>query len=123
MKRPPLILLIEDDKPIVDILKEALEEEGFKLEVATDGDEGLKLAVESHPDIILLDILMPRMDGLSMLKLLRKNDWGKDANVIVITNLSNPISESEAKELMVNDYIVKSDWSLAEIIKKIKKYC
>lgn len=121
MNKSPLVLLVEDDKPIVEILKRTLKENNIDIIVGYDGKEGLKLAVENHPDLILLDIVMPTMDGLTMLKTLRENDWGKTVKVLVITNLSNPVSETEATDLNVEGYIIKSDWRLDEIIGKIKK--
>jgi CheY-like chemotaxis protein len=121
MVKSPVILLVEDDQPIINIIQETLESEGYKTILAANGDLGLKAAFETHPDLILLDIIMPAMSGLAMLKQLRNDDWGKKAKVIVVTNLSNPISEREAKNLHVIDYIIKSDWSLKEIVDHIKK--
>jgi DNA-binding response OmpR family regulator len=121
MANAPTILLVEDDTPIIGILKGTLESEGYKTLSAPNGNLGLKKAFENHPDLILLDIIMPEMSGLAMLKQLRLDSWGKNVKVIVVTNLSNPISEKEAKDLHVLDYIIKSDWSLKEIVNHIKK--
>jgi DNA-binding response OmpR family regulator len=121
MSKSPLLLVVEDDVPIMDIIMKGLEKEGFNLINANDGDLGLELAINSHPDIILLDILMPKMNGLAMLRELRADPWGKDAKVIIITNLSNPESEKEARDLMANDYIIKSDLSLKQLVDHIHK--
>ena len=121
MKEKSTIALVDDERNILTSLRLALEAEGYKVLVANDGDVGLQTAIDSKPDIILLDIIMPKMDGLSMLRMLRENNWGKTAKVIIITNLSNPLSETQAKEMKVDDYIIKTDWSLADIILKIKK--
>lgn len=67
------ILLVEDDPPIVSILRQRLEKEGFDLMLAGNGEEGLRIALDQHPEVILLDIVMPKMDGLEMLKLLLRH--------------------------------------------------
>lgn len=121
MSKKHTILLVEDDLPIVSILKQHLEDEHFNLLTALDGVDGLRLALESHPEVILLDIIMPRMDGLTMLKKLREDKWGKNSKVIVLTNLSNPQSEQESGRLMANDFVVKTDLSLHDLVERIKK--
>lgn len=121
MPKKHTILLVEDDLPIVNILKQHLESENFDLSIALDGVDGLRMAVESHPEVILLDVIMPRMDGLTMLKKLREDEWGKNAKIIILTNLSNPSTEHEASKYMAADYIVKTDLSLSDLVEKIKK--
>jgi DNA-binding response OmpR family regulator len=121
MTKTPLVLLVEDDKPIQTILKGTLEAQGFEVDIAANGEEGLKIALKRHPDLILLDIIMPEMNGITMLKELRTDNWGKTVKVIVVTNLFNPMSEKESKDLHVIDYIIKSDWSLKEIVDHVKK--
>lgn len=114
------ILLVEDEPMLVRAL--CYETKGV-LDVVTAGNgvEGLEKAKKEHPDLIVLDILMPRMDGLEMLKILRKDKWGETAKVIIFTNLSSDEKQAEAKTLGVNDYFIKSDWPLDEIIGKIKE--
>ena len=122
MEKPhPKILLIEDDKPMIDILSKTLTEEGFLLTVAGNGEEGYKKALELRPDLLLVDILMPKMNGMDMIKKVRLDAWGKTVKIIIITNLSDPLFELEAKKLAVLDYVIKSDWDLNEIVTKIKK--
>lgn len=115
-----LILLIEDDQPIVNVLKHRLEQEHLDLMVAGDGEEGLRLALEFHPSLILLDILLPKMNGLEILKELHQDKWGKRAKVIILTNLSDAKSKIEAINYKVTDYITKTGCSLNNLIKKIK---
>jgi DNA-binding response OmpR family regulator len=121
-----LILVVEDEKVLIDTLEEKLVSEGFDVTKAYDGDEGLKLALAEHPDLILLDILMPKVDGLVMLKKLREDSWGKYANVMILTNVkdTNTIADSMEIELggtgNTYEYIVKTDWSLESIIARIK---
>jgi two-component system alkaline phosphatase synthesis response regulator PhoP len=115
------VLIVEDDEPILKILNEKLEREGMKTMLARDGEEGLKDAKKNHPDLIILDILMPKMDGIAMLKKLRQDPWGKRAEVIILTNLSHEVKETEALEQGVTDYWVKSDWRLADVAAQVKK--
>lgn len=114
------ILVVEDDEPIMRILNDKLQMEGFNVLIARDGKEGLKSAITNHPDLILLDILMPGMDGMEMLGKLRKDKWGKKADVIILTNLSYEIKEEEAAAKGVFDYWVKSDWKINDIAKQVK---
>lgn len=118
--KKPLVLLVEDDLPIINVLKERLEQEDIELLIAKDGEEGLKMALKTHPDLILLDIIIPKMGGLLMLEKLREDSWGKKVKVIVLTNLSNLQSEKMAIKYKVVDYITKTNCSLTALIKKIK---
>jgi DNA-binding response OmpR family regulator len=114
------ILIVEDEMPLQKVLKEKLTHEGFTVLQAFNGQEGLTAALHEQPDLILLDVLMPIMDGNAMLKELRRNAWGKNAKVILITNLSDKNAVDEALENGVIDYIIKSDWKIADVVKKIK---
>ncbi|OGY83161.1 MAG: hypothetical protein A2898_02200 [Candidatus Kerfeldbacteria bacterium RIFCSPLOWO2_01_FULL_48_11] len=114
------VLIVEDERPLLEVLTDKFELEGFKVHTATDGEAGLKEAIQHHPDIILLDIVMPKMDGLTMLNELRKNVWGKTANVIMLTNLSDWKSTDKAIIQDVHEYMVKSDWKIEDVVKKVK---
>ena len=121
MEKESKILIVEDEKDLREVLKTKIENEGFITFVGKDGIEGLELAFEHHPDLILLDMIMPHMDGITMLKRLRKDDaWGKKVPVIILTNLADVSKTSDAVKLKVHDYLVKSDWKLEDLIKKIK---
>lgn len=119
-----LILVVEDEKILVETLQEKLEGEGFEVLKSYDGEEGLNLALTQHPDLILLDLLMPKVDGLQMLKKLRQDPWGLHANVIVLTNVSDPanvIVNAGFVGIDTNyEYLVKADMSLEDLISKIK---
>ena len=121
MKKKSLLLLVEDDLPIINVLKERLEQEDLELLIAKDGEEGLEMALKTHPNLILLDIIIPKMGGLLMLEKLREDSWGKKVKVIVLTNLSNIESEKKAIKHKVIDYITKTNCSLTALVKKIKK--
>ncbi|MFZ3011907.1 MAG: response regulator [Minisyncoccia bacterium] len=119
-----LILVVEDEKILIDTLGEKLASEGFGVLKAHDGLEGLRLALAEHPDLILLDLLMPKMDGMSLLKELRaKNDWGKSVPVIILTNLSASDEQRnrDITNLEPTYYFMKADKSIEEIIEKIKE--
>ena len=120
MSEQKSVLLVEDDKPIIDILQHKLKLDGYNFMIATNGEQGLDIALKNHPDLIILDIIMPKMDGITMLKKLRGDIWGKNAKVIILTNLSNPTSELEASQLDVSDYMIKTDLKLSEVETKIK---
>ena len=115
------ILLIEDESAIQHALTDKLKEEGFDVLEAKNGEDGLKMAKEKHPDLILLDIIMPIMDGITMFKELRKDEWGKDAKIIFLTNLSEEERISEVLNLGTAEYLIKTDWSLADVVKKIRE--
>lgn len=114
------ILIVEDDHALRAALRDKLARERFVVLEAKDGEEGLKVALDEQPDLILLDIVMPKMDGLTMLGQLRKDPWGKEAHVIVLTNLSDGESVSKSLENAAFDYLVKSDWKLEDIVQKIR---
>ena len=115
------ILIVEDEIDLRSLLKEKLESEGFDVLEAENGKIGLETALSKQPDIILLDIIMPIMDGLTMLKELRHNDWGKNAPVIMLSNLSKAEKISESMEKNIFGYLIKSDWGPDDIVALIRK--
>jgi len=115
------ILIVEDEKSLVIALKEKIVKEEMEAIVAKNGKEGLDLALREHPDLILLDIVMPVMDGITMLKKLRNDKWGRDVPVIILTNLSDAQKVAEGIDQNVCGYLVKSDWKIEEVMKKIKE--
>jgi len=116
-----LILIIEDESSLAKDLSMKLEEKEFETLISYDGEDGLRTALEKKPDLILLDLLMPTMDGLTFLKELRKDTWGAKAPVIVLTNFGADMSRvAEVLDSNVTDYLIKTDLSLGQIVKKIK---
>ncbi len=115
------ILIVEDDIPELNALRDKLINEGFSTFEAKNGEEGLGVALLQHPDLILLDIVMPVMDGITMLKKLREDEWGKGVKVIILTNLSDVEKVSEAIMQGSHDYLVKSDWKLEDVVIKIRE--
>lgn len=115
------ILVVEDEAPMLTVLKEKLELEGFNVLTATNGEEGLLEVKNGKPDLVLLDILMPVMDGITMLKKMRETDYGREIPVIVLTNLFDAEKVTECIERGAFDYLVKVDWNLKEVVDLIKK--
>lgn len=115
------ILIVEDESAMREALASKLEKEGFNVISAQDGEEGFEFAIEENPDLIMLDILMPKIDGLTLMKNIRKEgDWGKEVPIIMLTNLSDPESVSEAANYGVYDFLVKTDWRLDDVANLVK---
>lgn len=115
------ILIIEDEEPILEVLEAKFGLEKFETMRAKDGEEGLKMALEKKPDLILLDIIMPKMDGLTVLQKLSEDENGKKIPVIVLTNLSDDENVKNAVEKGNYDYLIKSDWRIEDVVKKVKE--
>ena len=120
-QKPHIILVVEDEFSLLETLRTKLELEGYTISVATNGEEGLARAISDHPDLILLDILMPKVGGIEMLEALRKDEWGKTAKVLVLTNLSSNTEIARAAELGARDYLIKTDWQIDDVCAKIKR--
>ena len=116
-----VVEVVEDEPAILQSLHDSLEREGFAVIVAKDGKEAYKVAVSHHPDLILLDIVLPKIDGLSMLEQLRKDEWGKSVPVIALTAYSDAEKTTKAMELGIKDYLVKTDWNLEDVIRIVKQ--
>lgn len=108
--------VIEDDHDLQFIYKAKLEREGFIVQTASNGQEGLELAEAFKPDIILLDLMMPIMSGTEMLARLRAETWGSDARVIVLTNISKDEAPQALRFLHVDRYIVKAHHTPAQVV-------
>lgn len=115
------ILIVEDEVELNNVIAEQFLAKDFEVFKAFDGVEGLEMSLKHHPDVILLDIIMPKMDGLSMLDKLRVDNWGKNANVILLTNLSDNEKVAEAMKHQTYDYLVKSDWNINDVIELVMK--
>lgn len=115
------ILLVEDDYFLSGIYLKKFMLEGFEIIPARDGEEGLELAQSKNPDIILLDILLPKKDGFQVLAELKASQKTKNIPVLVITNLSEEENIKKAFDLGAKDYIIKSNFLPAEVIEKVKK--
>lgn len=124
MKNSKTILVVEDDLPMLKIIVDQFEREGFNVLQSLDGEGGLLIANRDHPDLIILDILLPKMSGLEMMDKLRKGGtWGKNVPIFILTNV-NP-DEGETLKTVAEDmpsyYIVKADWNIGDVVKKVKE--
>jgi len=109
------ILFVEDEQALQRTISEALHREGFEVLNAIDGDSGARLAKTEKPDMILLDLILPRRSGFDVLKELKE-----DIPVIVLTNLESPADVDRAIELGATTYLVKANYDLSDIVKKVK---
>jgi two-component system alkaline phosphatase synthesis response regulator PhoP len=121
------VLLVEDDPMVVKMYERKFKLEGFKLNMAFNGFEGMEALKKERPNIILLDIMMPKMSGLEMLQLVKADPQYKDLPVVMLTNLGDRAEDvQKCKELGAEDYWVKANIRLEEIIERItailKKY-
>jgi DNA-binding response OmpR family regulator len=121
MNNPKKVLVIDDEKVLLELLSSKISQNGFAAIEARDGDEGLQKALREHPDLILLDIIMPKMDGVTMLKKLREDPWGKTVPVIVLSNLNTAESVEKSLANGVYDYLVKIDYTLDDLVEIVKK--
>ena len=116
------VLLIEDDPFLVKMYKEKFEIEGFNIITAEDGLEGLKKATESGIDLIILDILIPKLSGIDLLTKLRKDPRGSEVPVLVLTNLTQKEDEFKTTALSVKEYLIKSDYTPSQVVEKVRIY-
>lgn len=115
------ILVVEDDRVLSNLIRDELGAAGFETLSAVNGKEGLDVALKNHPDLILVDIMMPVMDGMQMTTELRKDAWGKNVDIIVLTNLSDDKNIADFLEKGAYDYLVKSNWTIDDVVKRIKE--
>jgi DNA-binding response OmpR family regulator len=121
MDNKKTILLVEDDTFVSDIYQTRLEQDGYKLIMAGNGLEAMKKMEEGIPDLILLDIVMPYMDGIEVLKKLKAEEKWKKIPVIILTNLSQKEEVDEGLEIGADDYLIKSHFTPSEVVEKVKK--
>ncbi|MEK7620931.1 MAG: response regulator [Patescibacteria group bacterium] len=114
------IAIIEDDGVIRQMYRMKFEGEGFEVETAENGRDGVDLVQHMKPDIILLDMHMPEMDGATALSKIRNEPWGKDIPVIVLTNLGEEESPKNLRALGIKGYIVKADFTPRQVVARVK---
>ena len=116
------ILLVEDDQTLTEMYALKFKESGFELLLANDGLSGLEIAKKELPQVILLDIMMPKMDGFAVLTELKKDDQTKNTPVLMLSNLGQESDVEKGKKLGANDYIVKASMTPSQVIEKVKAY-
>jgi DNA-binding response OmpR family regulator len=115
------ILIVEDEIHLLDVLRDEFAQAGFEVFKARDGEEGYAQALEKRPDLILIDILMPKMDGLTMFKKLREHEELKKTPGIILTNVNDSATISSALESGAYDFLVKSDWEPKSLVARVKE--
>jgi DNA-binding response OmpR family regulator len=116
------VLIVEDDVALRKVLNDRLTDDGFIALEAENGEVGLTQALAHHPDLIILDIFMPKMDGISMLAKLRAADsWGKHVNVLVLTNSTDAQTIATVTGYGSIDFLIKSEWSLEALVARIRE--
>jgi DNA-binding response OmpR family regulator len=116
------ILVVEDDLTLLRALSDELIGEGFRVIDAKDGEVAYKTAIEKHPDLILLDIMLPSLDGFSVMERLRRDEWGKNVPIIILTALEpDDIILHIINKSRPAYYLVKSKWKLEDIVQRVKE--
>src|SRR3990167_8080535 len=110
------ILLVEDDEFLAELYATKLNLEGFEVSLAADGEKGLRMIKEKKPDLVLLDIVLPKMDGFEILKKMKAGKNTKDIPVILLTNLSQKDEVKRGLGLGANDYLIKAHFMPSEVI-------
>jgi DNA-binding response OmpR family regulator len=118
---PKTILFVEDEPNLQKTVGQFLEGEGYEIKGALDGEAGLALAKEFKPDLILLDLILPKKDGFEVLKELKKDKTTEHIPVIILTNLEGSADVEKALSLGATTYLVKANYELDEVVKKIKE--
>jgi len=114
------VLLVEDDKMLADMYVTKFSKEGMEILKADDGAQGLEMAKQHKPDLILLDIIMPKLDGFAVLKELKKDPNMSDTHILLLTNLGQSEDVEKGKQLGADDYFIKANHTPAEIVTKVK---
>jgi len=116
------ILIVEDEEVLLNVLKNKLQKEGFDVLSAENGEASLKVIDNEKPDLVLLDILMPKMSGIEVLKKLKENGTLESLPVIILSNSGQPSEIKEARDLGVKDCLIKAEFDPQEVVDKIRKY-
>lgn len=115
------ILIVEDEEIMSGLLKRKLSEEGYDVQVAEDGEKGLEQVKALKPDLVLLDIMMPKKGGFEVMEEIRADEAIKDTKVIVISNSGQPVELDRAKKLEAVDWLIKTEFDPKEVIEKVKQ--
>ncbi|MDO8436194.1 MAG: response regulator [bacterium] len=115
------ILLIEDDPFLIDIYTTKLKEKGFKVSVAVDGQEAIRKVDEENPDLALLDIVLPQLDGWEILRKIKSNPKSKDLKVIILSNLGQKEEVEKGLRLGATKYLIKAHYTASEVVAEINK--
>lgn len=115
------IAIIEDDPVISQMYRMKFESDGFDVQLASNGERGVAMVQQFSPDIILMDLQMPEMDGTTALASIRRHDWGKNIPVIILTNLGQEEAPKELQSLGIHSYIVKAELTPRQVAQRVKE--
>ncbi len=116
----PTVLIVEDDANLRTLYSDAFTEAGITVLTASFGAEGLKLALEHHPDAILMDIMLPGMSGHQVVSKIREDSWGKRATIVYLTNMSDAENVTHAVEKDASEYIIKANTPPKEVVNRVR---
>lgn len=122
MENKKKVMIVEDDTVLANALSLALEDQGYQISLATDGEEAERMILAEKPDLILLDLLLPIKNGFEVLKVVRQNPDTKNVSVVILTNFEQETSIDEGMRLGAKDYIVKANIDIKDIPGIVKKY-
>jgi CheY-like chemotaxis protein len=117
-----VLLLVEDDPLLINMYQSKFSSEGFQVFTATDGEAGLALVKSEKPDIVILDIMMPKLDGIEVLRRIRQDPALKDIPVLMLSNLSEAAKQREAAQLGAKEFLVKANLTPTQVVQKIKQH-
>jgi CheY-like chemotaxis protein len=115
------ILIVEDEEIILDLLKKKLSQEGYEISVARDGEEGLRIIKAIKPNLVLLDIIMPKMGGFEVMEEMQKDQELRGIPVIVVSNSGQPVEIDKAQALGARDWLIKTEFNPREVVEKVVK--
>lgn len=115
------VLIVDDEESLTNVLARKFTDEGITAYTAYDGKQGLETALEKRPDVILLDIMMPEMDGFDVMKALQQDPWGKDVPVILLTNSSSLDTVAKAVSSGMSEFLVKTEMKLDQVVDHVKQ--
>jgi DNA-binding response OmpR family regulator len=121
-KHPRRILLVEDDDALANVYVSRLQIEGFDIRRVNNGEDALATALNYRPDLIVLDVMMPKVSGFDVLDILRNTPETSNIKIIMLTALSQPSDEERAKSLGADDYLIKSQVVIADVIERIRHH-
>jgi CheY-like chemotaxis protein len=115
------IAIIEDDPVISQMYRFKFEASNFEVQLANNGKRGIEMVKSFQPDLILLDLQMPEMNGADALEIIRKNEWGKNIPVIILTNMGEEESPKKLRALGIHSYIVKANLTPNQVLKRVQE--
>ena len=121
-KKKNIVLVVEDDRAIARAIEFRLKQEGYQVDIARDGEEALTMVHENHPDLILLDLILPKVNGFEVLKKIKEDETTRSIDVIIFSNLSQKEDMAQAQAYGAIQFLVKSDLSTSELAAIVNKY-